>query len=103
MILLDTNVLTRLANRGHSEHVLATTAVERLNDAGGQPVIVPQVLYEFWVVATRPGIVNGLDLSATEARSILHEIRSAFALVPENAAVLTAWESILREYDIVGK
>jgi predicted nucleic acid-binding protein len=52
--LLDTNVLLRLAESGHAGHRAAVQAVERLERRGDDLLIVPQILYEFWSVATRP-------------------------------------------------
>jgi len=35
-------------------HADALASVERLDANGHECVVVPQVLYEYWVVATRP-------------------------------------------------
>ncbi len=53
-ILLDTNVLLRIADKSHVMHQEAVDAVELLDERGHECVIVPQVIYEYWVVATRP-------------------------------------------------
>ena len=53
-ILLDTNILLRIEDKGRAQHVVALASVERLDEMGQACVLVPQVLYEFWVVATRP-------------------------------------------------
>jgi len=58
-ILLDTNVLCRLAERGHSHHAIAENSVTKLRDDQHELCLVPQVLYEYWVVATRPTSENG--------------------------------------------
>ena len=53
-ILLDTNVLLGIADKSHVMHQEAVDAVELLDERGHECVIVPQVIYEYWVVATRP-------------------------------------------------
>jgi predicted nucleic acid-binding protein len=65
---VDTNVLLRIANPGDLRHDQAVRTVARLRFEGAKMVIVPQVLAEFWVVATRPADVNGLGLSQPTLR-----------------------------------
>lgn len=70
-VLLDTNVLLRLAVVSHPTHAEAVAAVYRIRQRGDQPAIVPQVLYEYWVVATRPTSQNGLGLSTVDRKSVV--------------------------------
>jgi hypothetical protein len=63
VILLDTNVLLRHAKATDPDHPVVTAAVTALLGQGETLCIVPQNLYEFWVVATRPLASNGLGLS----------------------------------------
>lgn len=74
-IQLDTNVLTRLAQSSHPLHGTALTAVQELQSAGHVLCIVPQNLFEFWVVATRPPADNGLGLEVPEAKAELWPVR----------------------------
>ncbi len=60
MILLDANIALRLADPTHVQHALAKAALTELKKRGEVFAIVPQTIYEFWVVATRPLAVNGL-------------------------------------------
>ena len=53
-ILLDTNILTRAAQAHHPSHHVAVEAVAILHGQGEKFCLVPQNLYEFWVVSTRP-------------------------------------------------
>ena len=46
-ILVDTNIVLRLADKGHRMHADAVAAVDWLNANGHECVIVPQVLYEY--------------------------------------------------------
>ncbi len=61
-VLIDTNVLLRIADRSHSMHAGAVDAIDILHEQGHDGVIVPQVLYEYWGVATRPLVNNGLGV-----------------------------------------
>jgi hypothetical protein len=63
---LDTNVLLRLANPLDPDHPLVQGYVDRCLDSGAELRILPQNLYDFWVVATRPVANNGLGLSTDE-------------------------------------
>jgi predicted nucleic acid-binding protein len=101
--LFDTNILTRLAEPGHAMHQAAFDAVKRLTQQGHRLHIVPQNLYEFWVVSTRPLSVNGLGKSAAEATAELASIKSLFLLVDETPALFAAWEQLVTSIPIIGK
>ena len=75
-ILLDTNILTRLAEPGHVMHQAALDATASLRMQGDTLCIVPQNLYEFWVVATRPVSANGLGKTAAEATAELANLKT---------------------------
>jgi predicted nucleic acid-binding protein len=48
LILADTNVLLRLVERNHPHHTAAIDALSNVRGRGHKPLVVPQVLYEFW-------------------------------------------------------
>ena len=99
-VLLDTNILTRLAEPIHPLRATALSAVETLQSAGRILHIVPQNLYEFWVVATRPTTANGgLGLTVAEARAELESIRGSFVLLHDTPAIFAEWEA----HDCKGK
>src|SRR5205085_1500117 len=56
----------RLADSTSSSHAIAGTAVSKLRAQGHTLYIIPQCVYEFWAVATRPSANNGLGLSCAE-------------------------------------
>ena len=62
-VLLDSNILLRLASASHPMHTEARDAVAALQRSGDTLQTVPQNFYEFWVVATRPVTANGLGMS----------------------------------------
>ena len=80
-VLLDTNILGRMVELGHPQNQVAQDATDALRRRGDLPCIVPQVLYEVWVVATRPVAVNGLGLSVAEAAAELTRLKALFPLL----------------------
>src|SRR3954451_11338161 len=72
MILLDTNLLTRMTRSQDPQGGVARAAIQTLLGRGERLIVVPQNLYEFWAVATRPpgpppAGSNGLGMSPTQA------------------------------------
>jgi len=57
--LADTNLLLRAAESGHPMQTPALEALASIVRSGDTVYIVPQYLYESWVVATRPVERNG--------------------------------------------
>ena len=67
LAVLDTNIVLRLADPKSPEHPAILECLETLQDEGVEWALVPQVLIEFWVVATRPVEVNGFGWSTSTA------------------------------------
>jgi len=72
MILVDTNLLTRMTRSHDPQAGVARAAIQTLLGHGELLVLVPQNLYEFWVVATRrpgapPAGSNGLGMTPAQA------------------------------------
>ena len=101
--LLDANVLLRSAEPGHSQHAEATVAVRTLLRRGHELVIVPQNLYEFWAVATRPVKDNGLGMTPAEAAAEPTTIQARFALLPDTPAVFPEWRRLVLAHGVSGK
>jgi predicted nucleic acid-binding protein len=101
--LVDTNILTRLAEPGHAMHQAALDAVKLLAAQGHKLHIVPQNVYEFWVVCTRPVSVNGMGKTAAEAVGELANLKALFLWLDETPAVFTAWEQLVTTTPVVGK
>ena len=100
---LDANILLRAAEPGHRQHAEAEAAVSVLLGRGHDLVIVPQNLYEFWAVATRPVPDNGLGMTPAEAAAELVAIRARFPLLPDTPAVLPEWERLVVAHQVRGK
>jgi predicted nucleic acid-binding protein len=101
--LVDTNILGRMAEPGHPQHQLAVDAIVAIDARGDSLYLVPQGLYEFWVVATRPTTVNGLGLSVQEAASELARLKSLFPLLFDTPAVYPEWERLVTVHQVTGK
>jgi predicted nucleic acid-binding protein len=101
--LLDTNILTRLAEPGHAMHQTALDAVKLLARQGHKLHIVPQNLYEFWVVCTRPTDVNGLGKTAAEAAVELANLKVLFLWLDETPAICGVWEQLVVSTPVLGK
>ena len=102
-ILLDTNVLGRLAHPADPLHATALEAVATARRRGYRPTIVPQVLYEFWVVATRPFEQNGLGMSTIEAESDFAKCIQMFDLFRDERAIFDHWHTLVVQHEVKGK
>jgi predicted nucleic acid-binding protein len=102
-VLLDSNILTRLAQHTHPMHATSRDAVAALRQGGDMVFIVPQNHYEFWGVATRPIAANGLGLTAPEADAELTRLEALFPLLPETPIVLAEWRRLVVANNVLGK
>src|SRR5688572_7106307 len=99
MILVDTNLLGRLTDSGDPQCAAARAAVHRLFARRERLVIVPQILYEFWAVATRsrgapPQGQNGLGMTCTQASQWMTYFRRRFTLLLDAQDLLNEWQSL---------
>jgi len=102
-VLVDTNLLLREVQPGHVQHRAAVDAGNALRLRGDVLCFVPQVLYEFWAVATRPTAVNGLGFSAAQAATELTRFKSLFQLLGDSPAIFPEWERLVTSYAVSGK
>lgn len=102
-ILLDTNVLLRFGNRGQPQHQLARDAITGVHEGGHECVLVPQVLYEYWVVATRPPEANGLDMTTSATATAVNEFVSTFGVLRDERGVFHRWQDLVTTHDVKGK
>src|SRR5215471_2085980 len=94
-ILLDTNVLLRSVEPMHTHHSAVVEAIARLRETGHELLIAPQVLYEFWSVATRPMEQNGLGMTPVEAHAELVAMQRLFRLLRDERAIYRVWEQLV--------
>jgi hypothetical protein len=68
-------------------HMVARNAVIKLQASGDRLVIVPQNIYEYWVVATRPIANNGLGFSAKHTESTVDAFLETFSLLRDERGI----------------
>jgi predicted nucleic acid-binding protein len=107
MILLDTNLLTRITDRANPHYAAARRAIHTLLAANEQVVIAPQNLYEFWAVATRkrgapPDGQNGLGMATDRAAQWLRFFRRRYTLMPNHEELLDQWHRLVTTLGVTG-
>jgi predicted nucleic acid-binding protein len=101
--LVDTNVLCRVAEIGHPHHEVATAALLTLQRNNHELCIVPQIAYEYWVVATRPLKENGLGMSTGAVDNSVSEWRGRFTLLRDERLSFEFWRGLVSAFNVVGK
>lgn len=102
-VLLDTNILARMAEPGHPQRPLVEGAANRLHGNGDVLCLVPQSLYELWVVATRPVAQNGLGLTPLQAETELSRVEGLFLLLDDGADIYPQWRGLVTTHQVIGK
>ena len=100
--LLDTNILLRIAQSGHPMHQEARLCVRNLLRHKQEVHIVPQVLFEFWVVATRPVANNGLGLSIEEVTRLVTKAEAFFQLTLDTPMIYREWLRLVEAFSVFG-
>jgi predicted nucleic acid-binding protein len=103
MILVDTNVLVRAVQPNHADCSRAKEAVKAARLRGYVPCIVPQIIYEYWVVATRPVAENGLGISTADAASDVGQLLQQFRFFRDERAIFSRWQELVRQHNVQGK
>ncbi len=101
--LLDTNILLRSADDHSVYFELALGAVRTLLAQGEALFIVPQNIYEFWAVATRPTSANGLGWNSERCRREVTAVTQSFTLLHDAPSVFTNWLELVTTHDVKGK
>jgi predicted nucleic acid-binding protein len=107
VILLDTNLLTRMTRSHEPQAGVARAAVQALLGRGEPLVLVPQNLYEFWVVATRPPGApptgsNGLGMTPVQAGHWLRFFQRRFTLLPDREELSRIWQGLVEAHGVKG-
>jgi predicted nucleic acid-binding protein len=102
-LLLDTNILLRFAQEQHAQHLLAMQAVDVLLDDDHELAVTPQVLYENWVVATKPESQNGLGMSMPEVDHAIEKWLRLLSFLPDHPSVYRLWKHLVTQHQVLGK
>lgn len=102
-ILVDPNVLARLAHAGHAHQTVARDAIRTLRDSGHELRTVPQVIYEYWTVVTRPTEQNGLGFDPNQAFAQVQEIQALFPTFRDERGILRSWQELVHAQQVRGR
>lgn len=102
-ILVDTNLLVRSLQPRSALFPATSAAILALNERGERLCVVPQVLYEFWTVCTRPTGANGLGMTTAVAQIEQAKALSLFTLLPDTSAIFPEWQRLVVRYDVKGR
>ncbi|WP_459554760.1 type II toxin-antitoxin system VapC family toxin [Lacunimicrobium album] len=100
--MIDTNVMLRVVT-DNDQSVVAKSAVDDLSKNGFTLVVVPQCIYEFYVVATRPLANNGLGLTPGVMPSFMESILTLAELLPDTSEIYKNWLELVFAHTISGK
>ena len=102
-VLVDTNVLLRLAQPNHSHYRAAIDGVARARLAGETLCVTPQNVAEFWAAATRPvGAANSLGLTAAAVAAEIGTIERLFQLAADDPAIYPIWKGLVATHRVLG-
>jgi predicted nucleic acid-binding protein len=102
-ILVDSNILCRLARSDDPQHLVAKQAIELCLQRREELLLTPQAQREFWVVATRPRDRNGLGLNPNEAAQHLTDFEQFCSFLPDTPAVQEHWRHLVTQHQVSGK
>ena len=102
-ILVDTNILIRLFQSFNPSSPIAASAVHELKKHNFEVVMVPQNLYELWVVATRPVTLNGFGMSVSDASLLQEKCIHQFRLLRDERGIFDHWTQIVSSTPVIGK
>ena len=102
-ILPDTGVALRLYDVGDPLHLAVAQEVERRSAQGDEFLVAPQVLYELWVVLTRPRQDRGQGLLPESFNLFAARLRSVGTFLPDPDDLVDRWSRLCDAYGVVGK
>ena len=99
-ILTDTNILLRRTQPDHPSHSVAVESVAKLL-ASAEPVYFTlQNISEFWNVATRPVVNNGLGFSVELVLAEVEKIERFLTVLPDSPAVYAEWKRLVTRHGV---
>jgi predicted nucleic acid-binding protein len=101
-VLVDTNVLLRLAEPEDALHGVATDGLARLKSSNEPLHVTPQNIAELWSVMTRPEAHNGLGFPVAVAQAEVNKIEELFELLRDTPEIYDAWKRLVVEHRVIG-
>ena len=102
-VLVDTNVLIRLFQPSNPSSPIAASAIHELRKHDFDLVMVPQNLYELWVVAARNVTLNGFGMSASDTSLLQEKCVEQFRLLRDERGIFDHWSQIVSSNQVIGK
>jgi predicted nucleic acid-binding protein len=103
VVVLDANILLRTVDLSAPLRPVAMAAVTVLRTRGDTPTLVPQSLYELWVVATRPQGQNGLGFTPAQCLAEIATLKTYYPLLLDLPTLYAEWETLVATHACVGK
>jgi predicted nucleic acid-binding protein len=100
---VDTNIWARSLHQNHPSQQPAKDAIKFILSSGETVYLLPQNLYELWVVLTRRIEENGFGLSSADARKQLEDLEALFMLKADSEATYTEWKNLVEQNSVKGK
>ena len=101
-ILIDTNILLRAVQTEHPMNASAVRALAILMEREERLVVSVQNIAEFWNVATRPEVNNGLGFSIEETRDEVFKLEEFFEVLHEDPSSYAVWKDLVIENRVSG-
>lgn len=102
-VLVDTNLLVRMTDVSSTSSPTASAAAVSLLQSGARLVLMPQVIYEYWAVSSRPVAANGLGMTRSEVRECITDFLATFDFLKDERGIFQHWWHLIDKYDISGK
>ncbi len=101
--LLDTNIILRTVQTAAPNHTAAVEAIATILNNSDNIFITPQILIEFWAVATRPVEANGLGWSPALVEEEIEQLRQQFPMLDDTPDVFLNWLQLVKQQTVQGK
>lgn len=103
-VAIDTCVLLRTRDIRSPLHAVAKLALQQIADSNVRGFVAPQILAEYWAVATRPADQRGgLGLSPDAVRDDIRYFMELYAMAREPLNLFDVWLDLLSTYGVSGK
>jgi predicted nucleic acid-binding protein len=103
MILLDTNIILRSKQSSSLHYKEVTEKLIGFVKSKETLIVCPQIIYEFYVVATHPEKNNGFGLSAENANNEIENILETYTFLDNGVGMFQLWMKLIKQYNIIGK
>jgi predicted nucleic acid-binding protein len=103
IVILDANILLRLAQEDSPQNIIAKSAIENLQQQKAEVRTIPQSIYEFWVAATRPVANNGLGAEPAATLEVLKDFMTSFPVIGDPSNLFSTWLELVSQTPCRGK